>query len=135
MTVALKSALIRIWNNRNQIVGVGFLVTENHLLTCAHVVSAALNRPCQEIPAEPVQLDFPFITPGVKLKAIVALWQPERRDGTGDIAGLELQIAGAGEYKIFSAFDGKSIPLDGSSRRAAVPPFRLYEILVIEPIR
>lgn len=93
MTVAIQAALVRIWDNENQIAGAGFLVTENHVLTCAHVVSDALGRPRQEMPAAPVLLDFPFVEPGKKVTAVVTLWQPKRPDGTGDIAGLELQAS------------------------------------------
>jgi hypothetical protein len=93
MTVALQSALVRVWNSDNQIIGAGFLVTESHILTCAHVVSDALDLPRQEMPANPVQLDFPFVAPGQKVTAVVTLWQPKRPDGTGDIAGLALQTS------------------------------------------
>lgn len=84
MTVALQSPLARIWNQENQIIGAGFLVTECHVLTCAHVVSDALDKPRQEMPTGPVQLDFPFVKAGEKGTAVVTLWQPKRPDDTGD---------------------------------------------------
>ncbi|MFI9559079.1 WD40 repeat domain-containing protein [Nonomuraea endophytica] len=37
-----------------------------------------------------VRLGFPFAVPGVVLTAAVAAWQPMAEDGSGDIAGLNL---------------------------------------------
>jgi hypothetical protein len=71
MTVALQSALVRIWDSHNQIAGAGILVTEGHIVTCAHVISSALGRPRQELPTSAVQLDFPFIEPGKMGTAVV----------------------------------------------------------------
>jgi WD40 repeat protein/tetratricopeptide (TPR) repeat protein len=109
MTVdLLKTRVVRIWNSRDQIVGAGFLVTERHVLTCAHVVSEALSQLPQELPTREVKLDFPFIEMGNMVSAVVVFWQPEKLDGTGDIAGLELQEpypADMRPVRLVAAFD------------------------------
>lgn len=74
--------------------GVGVLVAERHILTCAHVVNAALGRNelAQERPAEAVALDFPLLPGEPQVRATVESWLPPPRDGAAgdDIAGLVL---------------------------------------------
>jgi WD40 repeat protein len=67
-------------------------VGERQVLTCAHVVAAALALPddTPEQPQSPVSLDLPRVAPGQLLTARVVLWRPPRADGGDDIAGLEL---------------------------------------------
>jgi tetratricopeptide (TPR) repeat protein len=88
-----RGAIVRIWGERNAIVGVGFLVGERHVVTCAHVVARALNLPHDARKPEnaTVALDFPLL-PGdpVRRSASVAAWQAVRTGGGGDIAGLLL---------------------------------------------
>ena len=92
MGAAIHSALVRIWSSDGHIIGAGFLVSEQHILTCAHVVSDALEHPKDTMPDTPIQLDFPFVAPQQMVTAVVAIpWLPRQKDGTGDIAVLELQ--------------------------------------------
>jgi hypothetical protein len=96
---AFKSAIARIHSKNGAIVGAGFLVADHQLLTCAHVVTAALGLPTtiQEAPADWIELDFPLTAPGQKVKAKVAFWrsvqlQPLNSPEEGeDIAGLVLE--------------------------------------------
>ena len=93
---AFKAAIARIYHSNGAIVGAGFLVSDRHLLTCAHVVSAALGIAPEtvEMPTTTLELDFPLIAPGQKVKAKVAFWQPVNPTQVGeDIAGLELEEA------------------------------------------
>ena len=46
-------------------------MTESHVLTCAHVVSDALDKPRQEMSTGPVLLDFPFVKAGEKVTAVL----------------------------------------------------------------
>ncbi len=73
--------------------GVGALVSERHVVTCAHVVNAALGRNArqQEQPTGPVQLDFPLLDAPMMI-ATVERWLPPPREGAAgdDIAGLVL---------------------------------------------
>jgi hypothetical protein len=91
--VELKPCVVRIRRTTGEVVGAGFLVGEKHILTCAHVVAAALGIAQDHVdqPEDSVQLDFPLLAPGKKLTAQVVVWQPPRPSGHGgDIAGLEL---------------------------------------------
>ncbi|MFD7451808.1 trypsin-like peptidase domain-containing protein [Kitasatospora sp. NPDC059827] len=53
---ALHAALLRVQDSRGEPVGVGFLVAEDLVLTCAHVVSTALGLPGGEMPPDGAQL-------------------------------------------------------------------------------
>ena len=57
------SSLVRIFKEGAGTVGLGLLVDDEHVLTCAHVVARALNLPdeTQELPEMPVELDFPYL--------------------------------------------------------------------------
>jgi|GEM_PF-2723867 len=97
---AFKAAIARIYHTNGAIVGAGFLVADRYLLTCAHVVTAALGIPTEtvEAPTALLELDFPLIAPGQKVKAKVVFWQPVNPTQIGeDIAGLELESAALAE--------------------------------------
>ena len=93
MQESIDSSLVRIHSTDGHVVGAGFLVGERHILTCAHVISQALDL--RDTPVEPppeaVSLDFPYIPPRTLLTARVVLWCPPMPDGSGDLAGLELE--------------------------------------------
>ena len=88
-----KNAIARIYHKNGKVIGAGFLVSQYHLLTCAHVVTAALGiiTNIQESPDGIIELDFPLIAPGQKLKAKVVFWQPVNQgQSKEDIAGLDI---------------------------------------------
>ena len=93
MQESLDASLVRIRTATGHVVGAGFLVGERHILTCAHVVSQALGIADSPLhpPQTAVLLDFPRIPPHTLLSASVVLWCPPLSDGSGDIAGLELE--------------------------------------------
>ncbi len=93
MQESLDTSLVRIRTADGRVVGAGFLVGDRHILTCAHVVSQALNLPDHSLnpPQGVVSLDFPLVSPRTLLTASVVQWCPPLSDGRGDIAGLELQ--------------------------------------------
>ena len=80
--------------------GIGALVGPREVVTCAHVINAALGLSvrAQEQPTEIVELDFPLlrISPGVpgsvRRRAAVVRWFPPPREGAAgdDLACLEL---------------------------------------------
>lgn len=89
-----RSAIARIYNTNGKVVGAGFLVSQQHLVTCAHVVTAALgivtNTP--DSPDGIIEVDFPLIAPGQKVKAKVVFWQPVNPgQSKEDIAGLQIE--------------------------------------------
>ncbi|MEW5801630.1 MAG: trypsin-like peptidase domain-containing protein [bacterium] len=97
----LKTSITRILNARDTVVGGGFLISEKHVLTCAHVVAQALGIPANthERPDIQVNLDFPFPSrprgfPSGRITARVIHWWPAVSSppayGT-DIAVLELE--------------------------------------------
>lgn len=91
---AFKSAIARIYHSNGAVVGAGFLVAERHLLTCAHVVTAALgiSITTTDAPTNSIELHFPLIALGHKVRAKVVFWQPVNEGQVGeDIAGLELE--------------------------------------------
>lgn len=90
----LNKAIVRIYVlGTNLVIGAGFLVSKRHLLTCAHVVNAALglSEDTQDKPESLIQLDFPLLAPNYRLAARVLFWRPKQIGERGeDIAGLEL---------------------------------------------
>ncbi|MEG5066693.1 trypsin-like peptidase domain-containing protein [Microcoleus sp. B3-A4] len=99
--MSLESSLVRIYYSKDNVsidkrivIGAGFLVSQNSILTCAHVVADALNiaRDTAEMPDAKISLDFPLVAPKQILKARVIFWRPVNPDEfAGDIAGLELE--------------------------------------------
>ena len=87
-----KSAIARIYQG-SLVVGAGFLVSDRHILTCAHVVTAALGlaQATQEMPTGEVEIDFPLSDLGQKRRTRVSFWQAVNSAQIGeDVALLEL---------------------------------------------
>ena len=93
MQESLEPSLVRIYTADGRVVGAGFLVGERHILTCAHVISKALDLDGSTVdpPTGIVSLNFPRLSPRTLLTATIVLWCPPSIDGTGDLAGLELE--------------------------------------------
>ena len=91
----LEASLIRIFSSRVQdaVVGAGFLISPDTVLTCAHVVTAALDLPDEtaEMPTDPVLLDFPIVQANEMLTAHACFWEPVAPNGGGDICVLQLE--------------------------------------------
>ena len=96
---AFKSSITRIYHANGAVVGAGFLVSNRYVLTCAHVITQALSIPenTSSAPSDLVDVDFPLIAPGQKIKVRVIFWKAVRDFSATstvdaeDIAGLELQ--------------------------------------------
>jgi energy-coupling factor transporter ATP-binding protein EcfA2 len=94
MTALLESSVVRFYSKSGAVIGAGFLVSQKHILTCAHVVADALEieRETAEMPDEEVNLDFPILAPQQLFKARVVFWRPiNPNEFEEDIAGLELE--------------------------------------------
>ncbi|MGW6462259.1 nSTAND1 domain-containing NTPase [Streptomyces rubiginosohelvolus] len=93
---ALNAAVVRVGGVTGAIVGGGFLVTADRVLTCAHVVSDALGR-ARDLPVttgEEVLVDFPLADgAGERVVAEVEQWIPEKPQQHGDLAVLRLREA------------------------------------------
>jgi hypothetical protein len=73
MATMLEAAIARVHGAQGRVVGGGFLVEPDKVVTCAHVVARALGLADDEPPpaqAE-VRLDFPLIAPGELVTAQV----------------------------------------------------------------
>ncbi|GIH67914.1 nSTAND1 domain-containing NTPase [Sphaerimonospora thailandensis] len=95
---AMAAAIVQVRGQHGVLGGAGFLVAPDLVLTCAHVVSDALETPRQEPVAEgtPVMVEFPLCEPPADAdgrplwSALVENWVPIRAERTGDIAVLRL---------------------------------------------
>ncbi|MGW0600247.1 nSTAND1 domain-containing NTPase [Streptomyces sp. NPDC002776] len=96
---ALAAAVIRVKGRDGAVAGAGFLVADDLVLTCAHVVSDALDRPREEAvePGAEVAVDLPLARDaggahdGGDRTAEVRRWIPVAPDRTGDMALLRLR--------------------------------------------
>ena len=89
-------AIARIYDGKGTVVGTGFLVLPSGLLTCAHVVNAAIGHNKDE-QTQPklntcITIDFPFSDhPQQRFQAQIRVWNPVKNGERGDdIAGLEI---------------------------------------------
>ncbi|MCQ1579824.1 nSTAND1 domain-containing NTPase [Streptomyces parvus] len=88
----MASSVVRLRSRDGAIVGAGFLIADDTVLTCAHVVSDALEQlrdSAVEAGAE-VGLDLPFAVGHPHGTAKVVHWVPVREDQGGDVAVLRL---------------------------------------------
>lgn len=92
---SLGLAVARILGPGGRPVGTAFLAARDRLLTAAHVVNLAIGRELgeQACPTAEVELDFPLVNPGRRLRTMVEHWVPMGGDQPGDIAGLRLTDA------------------------------------------
>ncbi|MET9319093.1 trypsin-like peptidase domain-containing protein [Streptomyces sp. NPDC003038] len=110
---ALEAAVLRVYDPRGQAVGLGFLVSPDVALTCAHVVSAALGTPKDAEPAasDRLHVDLPLLPApaqgGTGVTASVERWLPPQRSGGGDVAVLRLgaPLPGARPIQLVEAQD------------------------------
>jgi V8-like Glu-specific endopeptidase len=93
-----ETAIVRLRRGMSgQAAGLGVLVGQDQVVTCAHVVNTALGRGQRDQAApgeqDTVLVDFPLLDDGAALRvARVAAWTPPPRagNGGGDVAGLVL---------------------------------------------
>lgn len=91
----LDPSLVKILTQTNDVAGMGFVINETHIVTCAHVINIALNHDSQDSESKVGQtiiLDFPRLPPDQRrpFEAIVEHWSAPPAGGDGDIAGLKL---------------------------------------------
>ncbi|GAB3005477.1 hypothetical protein GCM10023080_083890 [Streptomyces pseudoechinosporeus] len=71
--------------------GAGVLVAPNHILTCAHVVAAALGAPASgDRPRGQVLVQLPALPSDRRAEVVPSGWMPLREDGHGNLALLHL---------------------------------------------
>ena len=88
----LENILIRVFNTQGVPIGAGVLIDDEHGMTCAHVINAALDRAhqTQAQPRQCVSIDFPLLRPDERIEAEVVFWRPISVN-SGDIAGFRLK--------------------------------------------
>jgi hypothetical protein len=100
---------VRLLTEDGTPVGIGVLVGDRHVLTCAHVVNAALGLNANEQPKPDgiVTLDFPLLPTTPRAMARIDLWLPPPRPGAAgdDVAGLVLTQALAAAKPVRLAVD------------------------------
>ncbi|KPQ40646.1 MAG: Trypsin-like peptidase domain [Phormidium sp. OSCR] len=71
-----KRSLARIFHSNGVVVGAGFAIAPGYLITCAHVVAAALSLAAdtQDAPEQPVELEFPLAAEGERVTGQVVEW-------------------------------------------------------------
>lgn len=108
-------SLVAIFGQGPGLWGVGVLVGERHVVTCAHVVNRALGREknAQGRPtgSEEIQLRFPLLPDSPRRFAVTEMWQPPPGAGVSggplcDLAGLVLR----GEDPEWIRFGGRLAP-------------------------
>ncbi len=90
-----ETAIVRLTTPAGVTAGLGVLVGPDKVMTCAHVVNAALSRPereqAQPDPAAEVSVRFPLIDGSAVRTATIAAWvAPAAQGAGGDVAGLVL---------------------------------------------
>ncbi|MFB7755776.1 trypsin-like peptidase domain-containing protein [Streptomyces sp. NPDC056121] len=84
----LEASQARVYTSDGRVVGAGFLVAEDVVCTCAHVVARALGSETdtEEAPDGFVEIDFPLLPGCPRVRATVESW----RTGGVDVALLRL---------------------------------------------
>jgi V8-like Glu-specific endopeptidase len=86
----LRPGIVRLFSKRGAPVGAGFLVDGNRVMTCGHVVTAALGRTQIVDGNEVIHLDFPLLAPGEIITARVSKMQDFQPGDVKDIAILQI---------------------------------------------
>nr|WP_082127043.1 trypsin-like peptidase domain-containing protein [Allosalinactinospora lopnorensis] len=92
LATSLEAALVRVQNSVGTSVGAGFLISNDTLLTCAHVVSRAIGAEHADPPShrDHVTVVFPLIDPHARIETTVERWISGGTELQGDIALLRL---------------------------------------------
>jgi hypothetical protein len=72
MSHQLHNSLVRILTANGIPVGVGFIASENLILTCAHVIAQASGSD------ETTHIDLPLLAPGESFSERVDFWDDDR---------------------------------------------------------
>ncbi|OLP19825.1 hypothetical protein BST81_03350 [Leptolyngbya sp. 'hensonii'] len=90
-----EKAITRIFDQKGNTIGAGFLVAPGYVLTCAHVVLQAIGIEKDKFaeyegqPQKQISLDFHVLASDQPIQAEVVVWLPYRLD-SGDVAALKL---------------------------------------------
>jgi hypothetical protein len=95
--------------------GMGIITDPFHVITCAHVINAALDREPMEQgpPSGSVEVSFPLSGDGSPIEAQVIKWRPPGHNRQDDIAVLKLERAAPEEAGLAVMADVTGMPTDG----------------------
>src|SRR4051812_4930166 len=96
MSAPLQQGIARVRATQDgPVIGTAFLISQRHVMSCAHVVNEALGEPWDgtKRPGHPVWIEFPFWQSGSGsgLAATVLEWRPSAAAPAADIVVLELE--------------------------------------------
>jgi hypothetical protein len=94
VTTRLQQSIARVRGGRdNRILGTAFLISAQHVMTCAHVVNEALERRWDEStrPNESLLFEFPFANEPLALAGTVVEWPPPGNRVAADIGWKRLR--------------------------------------------
>src|SRR4051812_1431842 len=85
-------AKLLVVGDHSQSAGMGIVVEERHVVTCAHVVNSALGREfeSQNKPDEKIAIAFPYADSEAVRTGRVISWHPMGQGRVTDVAVLEL---------------------------------------------
>jgi trypsin-like peptidase len=91
MSAGVARIILRGVSNRGH-AGMGIVLDNRHILTCAHVLNAAIGRRLDATaqPGTMFEVDFPFYPQPLKLEGTPIIWKPMGEDADSDIALLTL---------------------------------------------
>ncbi|HXD34132.1 MAG TPA: SIR2 family protein [Pyrinomonadaceae bacterium] len=77
MADQITSSVVRLINQQGSVVGIGYRVSDNQVITCAQMVALALGITADSAPAPDaiVMVDFPFIEKGKRFEARILSWR------------------------------------------------------------
>lgn len=125
MSEMLRAGIVRIFRESDQqVVGVGFLVDAEKkiILTCAHVINAAIGKPDnQDKPRALIGIDFPFLAAGQRIDARATAFFPKTAKASDDVAVLEIVDALPAQAKavrlvVSASFSGDEFGVYGFPR-------------------
>jgi len=86
--LGFQDGLVRILDIKHEPVGAGFMISDNQVITCAHLILIALGShpDSQEKPKGEIAVDFPFLEPKGLASGVIKDW-----NRAADIAILDLK--------------------------------------------
>lgn len=111
----MESSIVRIKNSAGEIWGAGFVISPEHILTCAHVVAQALPNVDRSQELQPSgEITFDFLTKiNDDRQAVVMHWSPEKTDLSGDLAVL--RFSGGLPEEVEVARLSEEVEIEGDS--------------------
>lgn len=95
-----KQIIVRVRNQLGSVVGAGFLVSPDLIVTCAHVVADAIGEDeSEKLPDDLLTVDFAFIPEAALCTAKVVVWKSDDLE-VNDLALLQFVDQNPSDFKI-----------------------------------